>query len=100
MNNSTKSYLIVSEGCDDSTVVEVELDNEQLNTLLFVAKAINTTSWYGCMPRLWIYDKYTVEDVEEWHDGKSIIVKDYIYFDNEPINASDKHEWWERNWNG
>ena len=42
------------EGCDDSTVVEIEATSEQIEFLNELSTQINKTSTCSCMPKLHI----------------------------------------------
>ena len=53
-----KKYLIMLNGCDDTTYCEVELTKEQLDTFVQISKKINKKSEYICQPTISIYDKY------------------------------------------
>lgn len=53
-----QKILICNDGCDDSTYTEIELSNEELNTLIKIAKANNKNSGYGCQPKIRIYKDY------------------------------------------
>ena len=75
-----KKYLIINEGCDDSTDFEVELTDEEFETILKIAKENNNNRHYHCQPKISIYDKYVLNDgyynVGEWVDGEYIEYKD------------------------
>ena len=45
-------YRISVHGCDDSTVVEMALTNSELALLICLAKLINATATYSCMPNM------------------------------------------------
>ena len=47
-------YKITLEGCDDSTIFEMDLTPDEHAVLERVAKKANETSTYGCMPRMYI----------------------------------------------
>ena len=51
-------YLIDNNGCDDTTRFEIELTDEELQTILKFIKLNNKNSDYGCQPKIDIYDKY------------------------------------------
>lgn len=53
-----KKYLIDNNGCDDTTRFEIELTDEELQTILKFIKLNNKNSYYGCQPKIDIYDKY------------------------------------------
>lgn len=53
-----KKYLVENNGCDDTTRTEIELTNEELQTILKFIKLNNKNSDYGCQPKIDIYDKY------------------------------------------
>ena len=52
-----KTYIITLEGCDDETVFEMDLTEEEKILLQNVAAKANETSTYGCMPRMYVQDK-------------------------------------------
>ena len=54
-----KKYRISVHGCDDSTIIEKELTEDELKTIQLVAKEVTETSEYGCMPIM------IVEELEE-----------------------------------
>lgn len=43
---------IILSGCDDSTVVEMEVTPKELEFLEYLQKEVNDTSSYACMPKL------------------------------------------------
>lgn len=49
-----KTYIITLEGCDDETVFEMDLTEEEKILLENVATKANETSTYGCMPRMYV----------------------------------------------
>lgn len=53
-----KKYLIENNGCDATTSFEIELTDEELQTILRFIKLNNKNSNYGCQPKIDIYDKY------------------------------------------
>jgi hypothetical protein len=54
-----KKYRISVHGCDDSTIIEKELTEDELKIIKSVAKEVTETSEYGCMPIM------IVEELEE-----------------------------------
>ena len=52
-----KTYIITLEGCDDETVFEMDLTEEEKILLQNVAEKANETSTYDCMPRMYVRDK-------------------------------------------
>jgi hypothetical protein len=64
-------YVISLNGCDDTTKIEVDLTDEELNTIIKVGKIVNETSKYGCMPTMSIYTEYRIEE------DAYIYIKDY-----------------------
>ena len=51
-----KKYIIVIDGCDDSTKFEMELTNEEFELLEKVSAKSNEASKYCCMPRMYLYE--------------------------------------------
>ena len=49
-----KTYIITLEGCDDDTVFEMDLTEEEKILLQNVAAKANETSAYDCMPRMYV----------------------------------------------
>ena len=49
-----KTYIITLEGCDDDTVFEMDLTEEEAILLENVAAKANETSTYDCMPRMYV----------------------------------------------
>lgn len=47
-------HTICLNGCDDDTEFEMDMTEEQLIFLKRVAIKANSTSNYGCMPRLFV----------------------------------------------
>ena len=47
-----KRYKVSVDGCDDSTIVEMELNELELDFLKRFSKLVNETSTYGCMPTI------------------------------------------------
>ena len=39
-------------GCDDSTIVTMEMSNDEYNFLQKLAELVNKTSHYSCMPTI------------------------------------------------
>lgn len=54
-----KKYRISVHGCDDSTIIERELTEDELKIIQSVAFEVTETSEYMCMPIM------EVEEVEE-----------------------------------
>lgn len=54
-----KKYRISVHGCDDSTIIEKELTEDELKTIQSVAAEVTETSEYVCMPTM------KVEEMEE-----------------------------------
>lgn len=46
----SRRWKITLRGCDDSTSFEMELSDDEANTLRKVSEASKATSTYGCMP--------------------------------------------------
>ena len=57
-----KKYLIDNIGCDDTTRFEIELTDEELETILKFIKINNESSSYGCQPKIEIYKDYFYEE--------------------------------------
>lgn len=55
-------YLIVLNGCDDTTYCELELNNKEIEFLIKISKEINKHSGYQCQPTISIYKDYKVDD--------------------------------------
>ena len=53
------------DGCDDSTYVEIEVDEITLEFLLELRALVNKTSTSGCEPKMRIRDLKT----EAWYDS-------------------------------
>ena len=53
-------YLICNEGCDDTTYTEIELNDEELKTLIKIAKENNKTGG-GCKPIIHVYKDYKTD---------------------------------------
>lgn len=49
-----KRYVITLNGCDDDTIFEMFLDDDDYNLLKRVSEVANATSEYGCMPRMYV----------------------------------------------
>lgn len=49
-------YRISVHGCDDSTTVRMDLDEEELRLLTTLEALINATRNYGCMPSMQIQE--------------------------------------------
>ena len=52
-----KTYIITLEGCDDKTVFEMDLTEEEAILLEFVAAKANERSTYDCIPRMYVQVK-------------------------------------------
>lgn len=68
-----KKYVIHNRGCDDSNEFEIELNDEELKTIIKVFEANNEIAYYGCKPDIYIYE------IEEWKKGR---------LDAKPLNKS------------
>lgn len=47
-----KKYRISVHGCDDSTIIEKELTEDELKTIQSVAAEVTESSEYVCMPTM------------------------------------------------
>lgn len=56
-------YIIDIEGCHDNTVFVMELTDCEMQIILEVARKSQETSFYGCMPIMYVKD-YTKENIE------------------------------------
>ena len=56
-SNEKKLYHIDLNGCDDSTIFEMELSEQEYEFLSRVSELANKTSTYQCMPRLYVEQK-------------------------------------------
>lgn len=54
-----KKYRILVHGCDDSTIIEKELTEDELKTIQSVAAEVTESSEYACMPTM------KVEELED-----------------------------------
>lgn len=52
-------------GCDDSTYVEMDLADEEVALLRRISEAINKTSTYNCMPKMYVRDVNANEPYQE-----------------------------------
>lgn len=68
--NTLNTYKIILEGCDDTTVFDMELTDDEYNLLVRVSEKANETSTYMCEPRMYV-QKITTE--KEKNDGSSIM---------------------------
>lgn len=50
-----KKYVIYNRGCDDSNEFEIELNDEELKTIIKVFEANNKVADYGCKPDIYVY---------------------------------------------
>jgi hypothetical protein len=51
-----KRYIIQVLGCDDRTVIEMDLDDAQAAFVGEICKQVTAASTYGCMPTMEIMD--------------------------------------------
>ncbi len=58
---STKVYRICVDGCDDSSILNMELTEEEARVVKLVAAKCTETSTYSCMPTM---------EIEEWEEVK------------------------------
>lgn len=58
-----KKYIINIEGCDDETTFVMELTDYEVQIISEVARKSQETSFYGCMPRMYVED-YTKENIK------------------------------------
>lgn len=49
---STKLYRISVHGCDDSSIFNMELTEEEARVVKLVADKCTETSTYSCMPKM------------------------------------------------
>ena len=47
-----KKYRILVHGCDDSTIIEKELTEDELKTIQSIASEVTESSEYECMPTM------------------------------------------------
>lgn len=78
-----KKYLIENEGCDDTTSFEIELNDEELKTIIKFIKKNNKSSRNQCQPEIKIYNKYFYDD-----EGEPTTIKK-VYETTEPMNLYD-----------
>lgn len=45
------------DGCDDSTIVTMEMSNDEYGFLQRLADLVNETSYYSCMPTIGLTTK-------------------------------------------
>lgn len=45
-------YIIAVYGCDDSTIIERELTDDELKLVQSIAKQVTEASEYDCMPTM------------------------------------------------
>ena len=76
-------YLICNEGCDDTTYTEIELNDEELKTLIKIAKENNKTGG-GCKPIIHVYKDYKKNYKKD--EGYFIIKSNFNY-------ETFKYEW-------
>lgn len=48
------TYEITLEGCDDCTIFTMDLTIQEYEFLVSVSELANKTSFYGCMPRMYV----------------------------------------------
>lgn len=48
------TYGITLEGCDDCTIFTMDLTMQEYEFLVSVSELANKTSFYGCMPRMYV----------------------------------------------
>lgn len=82
-----KLYLIQNMGCDATTTGIAEMSDDELKRFLKLIKELNANSWYGCMPKISVYEtdwtKFRKvsdmpEEEKEWLDSS-----DRLRFDGE-----------------
>ena len=66
-----KTYIISLNGCDDSTVFKMKLNDDELHLVERICKMSKSTSEYCCMPVMTV-EEYDKDDV--WHN--SVYVKE------------------------
>lgn len=60
-----KEIEIGVHGCDDSTIIKMEVSEQELEFLNRLMKLVNTASTYGCMPCLEVNGVYYEDDEKE-----------------------------------
>ena len=64
-----KKYLVNNIGCDDETLFEIELTNEELQIITKFIELNNKNSTGGCQPIIELYDEYYNNDNGEPRTG-------------------------------
>lgn len=59
-----QTYEICLNGCDDDTTFKMDLTESEYQFLLRVSDLANKTSYYGCMPRMYV-EPYKQEEGEQ-----------------------------------
>lgn len=57
MGSVRKVYRVVVSGCDDTTVLDIELTDAEFAAVKRVADAVTAASTYGCEPRMYVTTK-------------------------------------------
>ena len=60
-------YYIQNNGCDDTTSLEIDLTDEEVEIFIKICKKLNDKSSYHCQPTIALY-KYDECEVEEDDD--------------------------------
>ena len=82
-------YFIANQGCDATTYGIQEFTPEQLRFFCSIIRDLNQNSYYGCMPKIYLYKanweafkKIDKEDLHKlaWEDG--YVDEDYRFWFN------------------
>ena len=78
-----KKYLIILNGCDDSTECEIELSNEEIKLFVKIAKEINKRSHYQCQPTISVYKEFKrTEEIGDYilynYDDQKDLLEVYV----------------------
>lgn len=74
-----KKYLIANVGCDDTSLFEIELNDDELKTIIKFAEENNKNKKEWCQPFIEILDEYNVVEHRNYDKydkrGKHYIVE-------------------------
>lgn len=92
---------IVNQGCDASTRGLIEIETDKLSEYIQHIKELNKNSYYGCMPKIYLYKvewdwfrEVNPDDLKDSWDDNYVEQEDRLYYNDKIYtNVKDKYLW-------